>query len=56
MNSIELNSISLQSIDVASNNVSSIGKFIKRNKDAVIYITDINNVCILDTNGNFLIE
>ena len=32
MNTVELNSINLQSIDVASNNVSSIGKSIKRNK------------------------
>lgn len=66
MNTVELNSINLQSIDVASNNVSSIGKSIKRNNKPYIkghistsdntFTFSINNTDVtvnVNTNGNF---
>lgn len=66
MNTVELNSINLQSIDVASNNVSSIGKSIKRNNKPYIkghistsdntFTFSVNNTDVtinVDSNGNF---
>lgn len=51
MNTVELNSINLQSIDVASNNVSSIGKSIKRNKGIKLLPKEYQQVEYLEFTG-----
>lgn len=56
MNTVELNSINLQSIDVASNNVSSIGKSIKRNKGIKLLPKEYQQVEYIESTGTQFID